>query len=34
MQADPNLEWQRLTEHYRQMGDERIAASWPMTLAI
>ncbi len=24
MQADPIQEWQRLTEHYRQMGDEEL----------
>ena len=24
MQADPIQEWQRLTEHYRQMGDQEL----------
>ncbi len=24
MQADPILEWQRLTEHYREMSDEEL----------
>jgi hypothetical protein len=26
MQRDPILEWQRLTEHYRQMSDEELSA--------